>query len=563
MTHAGGAQSQEQTRNLSTESIMQLGEEFPAVLVAVFASYVPLLCVHTVSLWGSLHYRYVPCLLFVATALIWQRLPEGRRIKRLQWLEMLTFGLAAVLLLVSVWSNSPWIAAASLVLTTGSLLVFMGGAERLSALAAAWLLLWFVLPLPFRWDERLVAQLEALTAKNASLLLDAFGMDHFLTGRTVELAGGIVRIDSALDGLRTVFALVGFSAAYSVWKRLSAIRAIMLMLSAVFWLAALAALRIVVVVWLSLTFSLDASQGIAHLVIGASTLLLTLMLLASTNSLVGHIAWVRQEMLDERVARSREPASSGKRSSRRSRRRRRLADNTGLWNSRAVAGVFAALVIAQGVMWFRGDDSRKYSVEQVAALEMPQSLGAWKLAGAGENLSHDTGFPHRHSRVAAYRLGNDTIELTIDFPLRDAPVPGLAYLAEGWNVDALRTETSYRESRGGKVWSFDMQRSNVDFGCVALTQFDTQLRIVSPSGRVSTGSESGDSRTLSASVPFGRRPEVFRLQAFMRSDVPIDADMRRALCNTVSELRATIFAVAETDLTGTAGLQESRGESDS
>ena len=75
-------------------------------------------------------------------------------------------------------------------------------------------MLWLLVPLPFRWDVRLVFALQDWSSRAASLMLDFWGVDHLLAGHILELPHQQFLVEEACSGIQSLFSLLAFAAIY-------------------------------------------------------------------------------------------------------------------------------------------------------------------------------------------------------------------------------------------------------------------------------------------------------------------------------------------------------------
>ena len=71
-----------------------------------------------------------------------------------------------------------------------------------------WLVMWLIVPPPFRWDFRLIVWLQSSTSRMASMLLDVVGVQHLMEGNVLVLPGHRMLVDEACSGVNSVLVLL-------------------------------------------------------------------------------------------------------------------------------------------------------------------------------------------------------------------------------------------------------------------------------------------------------------------------------------------------------------------
>ena len=188
----------------------------------ILVSYLPLFRPFLRTLWASEQYRFFPLIAVGFTALVWLRLREepgdppsrgGSAFEQTLWLFAAWLLLAAAVLL---WSS--WLAAFSAVIAARAVLLQVG-ARRGQRLTGEWLLLWLVLPLPFRWDTRLSLWIEGMAARWGSDVLDFFRVPNLVAGTSIHLPGHALPVDDACGGIAASVFLVALAAMFVLWMR--------------------------------------------------------------------------------------------------------------------------------------------------------------------------------------------------------------------------------------------------------------------------------------------------------------------------------------------------------
>jgi exosortase/archaeosortase family protein len=113
-------------------------------------------------------------------------------------------------------------------------------------------------------------------------MLDLVGIAHHMPGTKVVTPLKEFGIEEACSGIQSFFLLVFVAVAYSVWLRRPFIRAVLLVIAAVFWSTFMNCLRIFLIPLL-FERGIDVSDGVEHDLLGWTTMALGVLLLLSTD----------------------------------------------------------------------------------------------------------------------------------------------------------------------------------------------------------------------------------------------------------------------------------------
>ena len=193
-----------------------------AVLVGSIAiAELPFLAIFFRRLWGNEHHRFFPVILLAFGLLIYQRWPPERTPLRFLDRFVATFALSLGFLLLAsavvLWS--PWVALVGTLFTVLFLLIHFAGGEALPRLLSAWLLLWFLLPLPGNLDRQVILALQSISSQTASTWLDVLGYDHILSGHVIHIPSQKFVVEEACSGSNSFFVLLSLTAIFVVALR--------------------------------------------------------------------------------------------------------------------------------------------------------------------------------------------------------------------------------------------------------------------------------------------------------------------------------------------------------
>ncbi|MEE3371262.1 MAG: exosortase U [Planctomycetota bacterium] len=258
--------------------------------VSLLSAVLPLLLLHFANLWTNRpHYEFFPILIIGTLLLAWSRTPPVRLAEQNVWSRLASwlllfaglFVLAAATLLFS-----PWLGAIAAILTIGGVAIVWTGVEGIRQLHAVWLLLWMVVPPPFRLDDTLIYTLQGWTARGGSWLSEVASVPHLLMGNVIRLPGRELFVAEACSGVNSQLVLISAAAFITVILHRSPIHAAVLICSAVGWSVVANILRVTLVVVVAHHLDVDLSAGLFHEILGITMALLGLGLMLSTDQLM-------------------------------------------------------------------------------------------------------------------------------------------------------------------------------------------------------------------------------------------------------------------------------------
>jgi exosortase len=244
-----------------------------AVLVQV-----PLLTLYLVWMWRFEHYQYIPFLLIAVACLAWSRLTVTVRYPDTKIAGALLI-LSQVVLLVGSALNSPWFASVSFFLLAWSFLV----THRMASLAVPLLLL---IRLPLNYDVRIITELQSLTTRLASYILDLLYVPHLARGNVLELADRELFVAEACSGVQSAFTVAFIALLIAAWRRRPLALVPVYLAIALVWAMLCNTIRVTTIAYAAARLQWDLSEGIAHDILGYGTLLLAALLTLSTDFLL-------------------------------------------------------------------------------------------------------------------------------------------------------------------------------------------------------------------------------------------------------------------------------------
>lgn len=264
---------------LSSDSFKQLSR--PALFWIVgLCAFAPLSIAYFRWLWKFEHFQFFPFLLLAVAYLTWTR-----RVVPLQFpqrmLTKLLLAASIAVFLVSSLFFSPQYAAVGLVLFAGSFFI----THRLFPL---WILSLLVIRAPFGADRWLILQLQNVTTRLSSFVLDLLNVSHLVMGNTIELADRQLFVAEACSGVQSAYTITFVSLFIAIWNRRPLILYPCYVVLALIWAVLCNTLRVTSVAFAASQFNLDLSEGWAHDLTGYVALAIAILLVLSTDSLLAH-----------------------------------------------------------------------------------------------------------------------------------------------------------------------------------------------------------------------------------------------------------------------------------
>ncbi len=252
----------------------------------LFLSPLPGLAVY-VSWLGELEqYGYLLPLFLALLALVLFRWDY-----RLHWpsdgWSLSLVGVGAALTILAASRNSPWFSAVGFSCITWGWLRTHRQAEpeglRLTYLA---LLLLMLIRLPLNLDLALAGSLQRITSRASSLVLDAFGVTHYLRGNVLELPGGTLFVEEACSGVQSLFTVLFLVCLWIVWRRRPALSIPAYLLAGVLWAMVMNIVRITSIALAQEWYAMNLSAGTPHELLGWVCLSIAVLMMLSTDRLL-------------------------------------------------------------------------------------------------------------------------------------------------------------------------------------------------------------------------------------------------------------------------------------
>jgi len=244
-----------------------------------FVAQLPLLAMYLFWIWQFEHYQYVPFLLLAIGGLAWSRIPRPV-LYPVAKLPLALFTISMLILLLGSILNSPWFASVSFFMLCASFMV----THRAFYLCIPLLLL---IRLPNNYDVMIIGELQALTSRLSSFVLDLLQVPHFARGNVIELADRELFVAEACSGVQSAFTIALIALLIAAWHRRPLALWPMYLAISIVWAILCNTLRVTTIAFAASRLQFDLSEGIAHEILGYSTLVLAVLLTLSTDSLLG------------------------------------------------------------------------------------------------------------------------------------------------------------------------------------------------------------------------------------------------------------------------------------
>ena len=516
----------------------------PLVLYAlILASHVPMLALQLRHMWLAERYRYFPFLLAAVAYLVWRRWQEipglaNCRPNRFSFLALLaSFGLLAASQVL--WS--PWLGTMAVIISALAVVLSLGR-PLASRVLPVWMLLWLLLPLPFRWDGRLILWLQGLSSQGGSQMLDYLGYDHVLAGYVIQIPGHQFLVEEACSGVQTLFALVAMAAILAVWLRRPLVHGALLVASAVFWAIAVNVIRVTLVVVLYVERGVDVGNGWPQTMFGIGLFVLVLLFLLSTDRLLlfllGPLGLVKEDAPlrgpdgpDPSAVREQTDAAIPG------------TNGMSLVMLNFVALAFLSIGVVQtatGVnrrlarndgISFADDDRRGDRVplsDVLSEATLPERLGALERVEFKVETRSPNSDRGRYSIAWHYKGSQEDAIVSLDFPFVGWHNLAGCYQARGWQVESWTVveQDTVEETLGAPCAELQMKDASARRGHVWVRQFTGEGHALAPPstpGRsLSAWCAAARDRVFNRFGKMVEEPSTLQIQMLITSDLPLD-----------------------------------------
>jgi len=252
--------------------------------VGLLAVGLPMLAIYFSRMWRMPHYQYFPFAVLAVVGLAWSR-SDRRFYPPTTWVSLVCLGVGLAALGMGWALRSPWMVAIAFFFFAAGCLEVMRGERDRSLLALA-LPLALLVRLPLNYDLLLILELQPLTTKLSSLLLDVLGVPHAVANNVIELTSRELFVAEACSGIQSVFTLAFLSTLLiAVYRRRLWLTPLYLLIACVLAVAG-NVLRVTTVAYVDHSSGWDWAVGWSHDLLGYATLGVAALFLVSFDHLV-------------------------------------------------------------------------------------------------------------------------------------------------------------------------------------------------------------------------------------------------------------------------------------
>ena len=467
------------------------------LVILLVVAHVPFLAPYYKQMWELSHYHFFP---FAIAGLIWM-VRERRDPTRFRWslLSTLLILIDVSLVTLGMLVVTPWPIAAGLICSCGGILLACREQTSNRSLFYLTLLPLTTLRLPLSFDLRMISWLQTKTTRAASGFLNQLNYAHFRSGNVIEFSDKSLMVEEACSGVQSLFTVLFLAVVIICWQRRAWMHSLILLASAFLWAACMNVVRVagIAIAWRS--FNLDLSFGWLHTAWGHVILILSILLLLSTDALIEALtSFVPDRRTDSE--RFRNPVM-------------------GLWNwmfkphldlpptaleenkatpnrlapsllrsipiMAVVAGIFFAGQMAQAVVKSRSSASPlilSSSLELFSKADLPETLDGWTQAAyTTETRSLSSSFG-QYSNSWTYKNNEQPVHISCDHVFRGWHDLEVCYTGNGWSIEKRQVVTP-EPSDDGDVWpivEIEFSRPTGERSLLVYSFFDAAGQIVLP-----------------------------------------------------------------------------------
>ncbi|MBC8869146.1 MAG: exosortase U [Planctomycetes bacterium] len=560
----------------SDQGSSQLFAGRPAQLVLaalLLASHLPFFILHLANLWRyQPHYEFFPVLLAAFAWLVWKRWPSEkvhtRASRFIAWFLLL---LGLVCLGTSVILFSPWVGAVATVFSVGGLLLFLAGRAAFRQLASVWLLLWLVIPPPFRLDDQLIRLLQSLTARCGGTLLEIMGIEHLLAGNVFRLPGRELFVAEACSGINSQLVLVAASVILVILLRRAWLHSILLIAASVFWSVVVNTARVTFIVLVAVRWDIDLSDGWQHQVLGHALALAGILLLLSTDQLLAGLlasvldfrrAAMRGEQ--ERAPLARDPLSrlwnvviacKWEKAPEPSEQFEMAAPPATAGKRSLLAAVPFGCLGALQLVLLLVPHTLEISADGLAATFqedwLPQRLGRWERSEYRTHERERSSDDGLYSCQWVYQSEDHVATVSLDFPFFGWHELTRCYESRGWREEK---RTVRQAKDGGFFVQVDLSKPNGEAGYLLFGLFDGAAQPIEPMSTNWPGIRGKLARSPLLpllgleSRAITSTQTTLQIQVFVGSNYPLDQSQRQIVDDTYVDIRHRIVKRWQTDI---------------
>ena len=437
-------------------------------------AHAPLLWKQALHLWGAEHFQFFPIALIAIVVVVQSRRHQifelvSKPISIVLWLAMLS---SLAVLFFAIVADSQMIGWLGFLFFL--LVVQYGWFGHVGVWRCLPILVLFLLikPVPKALDLPLTVSLQQLASTIASNLLDLFGVLHFKQGVVLTLGRQTFLAEDACSGIRSLFSSVFAIVCWGMLYKYPWWRHPMNILQTVFWVIALNAVRIAVVILVEEWSDYSIATGAAHDAAGLVAFFVIFGFVLSTNCLlISMFPGPDDESEPYPHSTQSKPLASVM-------YRPSVLQNA-CWTIGSILLAFFAVVAIRPKLNL-DDPANLIAMQKPERNEFPNELLGWKVTEFDHIQRGKNDIQGVDSFVWTLTKDTKTVRLSIDSSFDDFHDLEWCYEGTGWFVTQTRSYGVHVAPRGSQeeltseycsldVWRKTGEKGHVYFGAVDRT----------------------------------------------------------------------------------------------
>jgi len=241
----------------------------------------PMLLFEASALWSKPHMRFFPLTIVAIVAIVvlnWRN-AEATTAPARRWTAISAFILASGCFLYSVLAFSPWLAHLAAVLCFFGWSLGRWGNTHWGSVAGWASLLATTLPLPFGWDEAVLAWLQGVATWATTCSLDALQIACLRNGNLLEIKGLTIAADEICDIWGGLYAMLSLAAILMAFQHRGLLVSLKVLSLVPFWVLLANYFRMLAVAIAHENYGIDAAFGRDFLLLAVGTTIMTVFLI--------------------------------------------------------------------------------------------------------------------------------------------------------------------------------------------------------------------------------------------------------------------------------------------
>jgi exosortase len=412
-------------------------------------------------MWSAQHFQFFPMALMAAAYLAYKRrgllwpprttddsdppvlqmpLPSSRRLP-----VSVGLALVSIALFFAIALQYPLVGWLCFLAFTAILLFGSYGMHGVWVMMPVYVVLLVIKPLPQFLEQPLTIRMQQIATQLASFLLDLVGVLHYKQGVVLVSVGKSFLAEEACSGIRSLFSSITAIVFWGLLNRYSWRRTCVNVVQTVFWVLALNAVRIAVVIFIEEKLGFSIATGWRHDVVGVVVFFFIFGMVLSMDQLLASLIEPRiNDETDEMIEESKQhiPKIGWMQWLRWPGNRTSLV---------AWCALFGFIALFGGPLIFMQPDHASGNTQATGlALPdeeyLPDELSGWKLDDFEHVTRPEQDLQGSDSFVWTYRDQAERVLVSLDGSFDDYHNLQVCYWAIGWQVtsDAFYTPITKR-----------------------------------------------------------------------------------------------------------------------